>query len=153
MWTECRIRQVCVCHVPICCSHKVLSVSWVTAWSGGSGRSEIWGGGGILGMCIIIWPGFLSPSLQLSSPSDESLSLLYLSHSDEVELMATFTPADVINAAPGEQESGSGRLPAGSFCCPPVHAHTCINDLHQPACFILTFGWGNSQVSTLQGSA
>lgn len=37
-----------------------------------------------------------TPSLQLSSVSDESLVLLYLSHSDEVELMATFTPADVI---------------------------------------------------------
>lgn len=29
--------------------------------------------------------------------SDESLALLYLSLSDEVELMATFTPADVIS--------------------------------------------------------
>lgn len=40
---------------------------------------------------------FPAPSLQLSSMSDESLALLYLSLSDEVELMATFTPADVIS--------------------------------------------------------
>lgn len=57
---------------------------------------------------------FPAPSLQLSSMSDESLVLLYLSHSDEVELMATFTPADVISVLRlGEQEGES----VGITCC------------------------------------
>ncbi|KAM3613145.1 uncharacterized protein V6R79_021382 [Siganus canaliculatus] len=39
--------------------------------------------------------------------SDESLVLLYLSHSDEVELIATFTPADVISVLrPGSRRVG-----------------------------------------------
>lgn len=68
---------------------------------------------------------FPAPSLQLSSTSDESLALLYLSHSDEVELMATFTPADVISVLRlGSRRVGAARIPAESFCCPPAHAHT-----------------------------
>ena len=46
-------------HVPICSSHKVLSVSGVTVWLWGSGWNQNWGRGGICWMCIIIWPGFL----------------------------------------------------------------------------------------------
>lgn len=62
-----------------------------------------------------------TPSLQLSSTSDESLVLLYLSHSDEVELMATFTPADVISVVRlGSREVGEAGTPAGSFSCPPA---------------------------------
>lgn len=54
-----------------------------------------------------------TPSLQLSSVSDESLVLLYLSHSDEVELMATFTPADVIRVV----RLGSRRGGRGPYTC------------------------------------
>lgn len=56
------------------------------------------------GICVSSsgWVSFSTPSLQLSSsPSDESLVRLYLSLSDEVELMATFTPPDVIIVQPG----------------------------------------------------
>lgn len=61
-----------------------------------------------------------TPSLQLSSVSDESLVLLYSSHSDEVELMATFTPADVIRAVRlGSRREGQVQTPAGSFYRPP----------------------------------
>lgn len=57
-----------------------------------------------------------TPSLQLSSVSDESLVLLYSSHSDEVELMATFTPADVIREVRlGSRREGEVQTPAGSF--------------------------------------
>lgn len=60
-----------------------------------------------------------TPSLQLSSVSDESLVLLYLSHSDEVELMATFTPADVIRVVRlGSGREGEVHTPAGSFYGP-----------------------------------
>lgn len=60
-----------------------------------------------------------TPSLQLSSVSDESLVLLYSSHSDEVELMATFTPADVIRAVRlGSRREGEVQTPAGSFYGP-----------------------------------
>lgn len=56
-----------------------------------------------------------TPSLQLSSVSDESLVLLYSSHSDEVELMATFTPADVIRAVRlRSRREGEVQTPAGS---------------------------------------
>lgn len=62
------------------------------------------------------------PSLQLyTSTSDGSLVRLYLSHSDEVELMATFTPADVISVVrPGSWEVGEASTPAGSVSCPPA---------------------------------
>lgn len=60
-----------------------------------------------------------TPSLQLSCVSDESLVLLYSSHSDEVELMATFTPADVIRAVRlGSRREGEVQTPAGSFYGP-----------------------------------
>lgn len=60
-----------------------------------------------------------TPSLQLSSVSDESLVLLYSSHSDEVELMATFTPADVIREVRlGSRREGEVQTPAGSFYGP-----------------------------------
>lgn len=71
---------------------------------------------------------FPAPSLQLSSTSDESLALLYLSHSDEVELMATFTPADVISVLRlGSRRVGAAGIPAGSLGCPPADTHECIN--------------------------
>lgn len=58
---------------------------------------------------------FTAPSLQLSSMSDESLVLLYLSHSYEVELMATFTPADVISGLHlGSMTVGAAGIPAES---------------------------------------
>lgn len=60
-----------------------------------------------------------TPSLQLSCVSDESLVLLYSSHSDEVELMATFTPADVIRAVRlGSRREGEVQTPAGSLYGP-----------------------------------
>ena len=75
-----------------------------------------------------------APSLQLSSTPDESLALLYLSHSDEVELMATFTPADVISVLRlGSRRVGYllGYL-LGASVCPPADTHEC---LHHLACF------------------
>lgn len=84
---------------------------------------------------------FPAPSLQLSSMSDERVVLLYLSHSDEVELMATFTPADVISVLRlGSRRVCVAGIPAGSFCCPPAHTHThtCIMSLDQliNMCFV-----------------
>lgn len=65
------------------------------------------------------------PSLQLSSTSDGSPALLYLSHGDEVELMATFTPADVISVVrPGSWEVGEAGTPAGSLSCPPAEVQS-----------------------------
>lgn len=70
-----------------------------------------------------------TPSLQLSSLSDERLALLYSSHSDEVELMATFTPADVIRAVRlGSRREGEVRTPAGSFYGP---AGSFLRGFHQ----------------------
>lgn len=66
-----------------------------------------------------------APSVQLSSRSDESLALLYLSHSDEVELMTTFTPDDVISVLRlGSVEVGEDdrHLLGASL----VRQHTCI---------------------------
>lgn len=106
--------------------HKVLLVSWVTAWSRGSGKSSKWEeeGYGEYGECVSSsgQVSFAASSLQLSSNSDESLALLYLSHSDEVELMATFTPADVISVVRlGSRRVGEAGTPAGNFCCPPAN--------------------------------
>lgn len=68
-----------------------------------------------------------TPSLQLSSVSDESLVLLYSSHSDEVELMATFTPADVIREVRlGSRREGEVQTPAGSFDGPAGSFFFCI---------------------------
>lgn len=57
--------------------------------------------------------------------------LLYLSHNDEVELMVTFTPADVISVVcPRNEEVGEDRKPAESVSCPPAEATTVpINQL------------------------
>lgn len=64
---------------------------------------------------------FLLPAPHYTSTSDGSLVRLYLSHSDEVELMATFTPADVISVVrPGSWEVGEASTPAGSVSCPPA---------------------------------
>lgn len=95
---------------------------------------------------------FPTPSLQLSSTSDESLALLYLSHSDEVELMVSFAPADVISVLRlGSRMVGEAELPAGRFCCLPGQAR-CINTLHhQPARFKLC-GYNLERVP-IQGSA
>lgn len=72
-----------------------------------------------------------TPSLQLSSVSDESLALLFLSHSDEVELMATFTPTDVISApCLGSERVGAAGIPAGSPRKDTAH-NTCRNDFHE----------------------
>lgn len=113
--------------------HKVLSVSGVTAWSRGSGKTKSWEEEGY-GECVSSGQvSFPAPSLQLSSTSDESLVLLYLSHSDEVELMATFTPADVISVVPlGSRRVEETGTPAGRFCCPPANRRAqCKNGLHQ----------------------
>lgn len=85
---------------------------------------------------------FPAPSLQLSSTSDESLALLYLSLSDEVELMATFTPADVISVLRlEEQECG---IPAGSFCCPTAHEHKHVHVYKNGSYQLLMFSPGKN---------
>lgn len=80
-----------------------------------------------------------APSLQLSSTSDESLVLLYLSHSDEVEQTSTFTPADVISVVRlGSTEVGEAGTPAGSFSCPPAEVKK--KGLHQLITLFLSLG-------------
>lgn len=58
--------------------------------------------------------------------SDKILALLYLSHSDEVELMATFTPADVISLLRlGSRSVGAawGYLLGASVVHQHMHTH------------------------------
>lgn len=124
----CRDKQKCQVHYIYTYPyiHKVLLVSGVTVWSWGSGKATKWEeeGYGEYGECVSSsgQVSFPAPSLQLSSNSDESLALLYLSHSDEVELMATFTPADVISVVRlGSRRVGEAGTPAGNFCCPPAN--------------------------------
>ena len=74
---------------------------------------------------------FSTPSLQLSSLSDESLVLLYLSLSDEVELMATFTPADVIIVQRGAWwRDTCWELLLSTSTSTRMNTCTCINGLN-----------------------
>lgn len=126
--------------------YEVLSVSGVTAQSRGSAKPQkCWDRYGGRGECVSSSGQVSSPapSLQLSSTSDESLVLLYLSHSDEVELMATFTPADVISVVRlGSREVGEAGTPAGSFSCPPAEVKKIKKKkgLHQPITLFLSLG-------------
>lgn len=75
---------------------------------------------------------------------------LYLSHSDEVELMATFTPADVISVVrPGSWEVGEARTPAGSVSCPPAEVKVVYTN---PLCS-LVLGPSLQQVRRLQSES
>lgn len=133
-------------HVPICCS-----------WCDHEGVGEVRIGEEKRYSECLSSSGqvsFPTPSLQLSSMSDESLVLLFLSHSDEVELMATFTPADVISVL----RLGSRRV-GYLLGAPIVHQHmqthikTRINSLHQLiSSFVLYQLCLSCQVKPLQGS-
>lgn len=77
-----------------------------------------------------------APSLQLSSASDQSPALLYLSLSDEVELMATFTLVDVISVLRLGSRGRERPSYLLSAAAEPT-AHTCPNGFSQIIKFFL----------------
>lgn len=91
------------------------------------------------------------PSLQLTSLSDESLVLLYLSLSDEVELMAAFTPVDVISVqqgAGGWDTCWDLLLSTSTSTC--MNTCTCTSGLNR---FMNSFGSQLMLSLTFKGSA